>query len=57
MIIEIKLENGNIVRKNTKHICAFGERESYFFTDKLIFRKEHILSINYIGDGECQNSL
>lgn len=57
MIIEIKLENGNIVRKNTKYVGAFGERESYFFIDKSIFRKEHILSIDYIGDGECQNSL
>lgn len=57
MVIEIKLENGNVVRKNTKYVGAFGERESYFFIDKSIFRKGHILSIDYIGDGECQNSL
>ena len=42
MIIEIKLENGNVVRKNTKYVGAFGERESYFFIDKSIFKKSHM---------------
>lgn len=55
MIIEIKMKNGSIIKRNTKNINAFGENDDYFFIDNSIFRKDNISNIDYIGDVGCQN--